>query len=139
MPPVFSRVRDRSRDKALLIGFEYRNAPNAPIDLALTGVHDEIMQFRKHLLEYQGYTEQNVKVILDGDRKYCRGPTVMDVVSRFIPLLVTRTRLTVFARSAKYPGWSETQKLLKARDGSDELDKKDEGISYPAEFFNPCS
>ncbi|KAJ3555602.1 hypothetical protein NM688_g2487 [Phlebia brevispora] len=68
----------RERDKALLIGCEYLNS-RVP---RLYGVHSEVDKFRNHLVNFQQYLEENVKVILDKDREVSPGPTCEEIYHR---------------------------------------------------------
>lgn len=78
MPPVSSLpLRDRLRDKALLVGLEYPDALNYGVR-PLHGVREDLDILRTHLIEAAGYKEANVKVITDVDGQYV---TCMDVVS----------------------------------------------------------
>lgn len=56
-------MQDRTRDKALLLGFSYPGTK-----WALTGIDQEIIIFRDFLIQHRGYLPQNVLVVLDSER-----------------------------------------------------------------------
>ncbi|GJE85399.1 hypothetical protein PsYK624_014780 [Phanerochaete sordida] len=55
----------RHRDKALLIGLEYQVHGNPERVPPLTGIHNDILAFRKYLVEHELYEPDNIIVLLD--------------------------------------------------------------------------
>lgn len=54
----------RHRDKALLIGLEYRHEGNKVVPF-LTGIHDDVRNFRDYLVNHELYDYRNITVLLD--------------------------------------------------------------------------
>ncbi|GJE85398.1 caspase domain-containing protein [Phanerochaete sordida] len=63
MSPIPSSVRDRSRDKALLIGLQY-GGPQSTVG-ALKTPHRDVVLLKLFLIAYEGYLEENITVITD--------------------------------------------------------------------------
>lgn len=55
----------RPRRKALLIGLDYSKPCRCGMS-ALPGVHDEVKMFHDHLVDFQHYREEDIRVMLDG-------------------------------------------------------------------------
>ncbi|KAJ3555600.1 hypothetical protein NM688_g2485 [Phlebia brevispora] len=58
------QTRDRSRDRALLIGIEYQYPPRHGVP-PLSRPHKDVQEFRKHLIRKWRYLEENIVVLLD--------------------------------------------------------------------------
>lgn len=54
----------RYRDKALLIGLEYRHEENGTVS-PLTGIHDDVRKFRDYLIKHELYDSNNITMLLD--------------------------------------------------------------------------
>ena len=78
MPPIHSKLRDRTRDKALLIALEYSIDPNLHLD----GVIAEINMFKDHLIHFHGYPPDNVDVLTDSDPTFYEGDVRTRIVSQ---------------------------------------------------------
>lgn len=69
LPPVPLRlVRDRSRDKALLVGIQYNN----PISDEVTPLHyphRDMKIFKRYLEEHEGYNADNIVVLMDRENE----------------------------------------------------------------------
>ena len=63
----------RHRDKALLIGLEYRVHDGPETVAPLTGIHEDIRQFEEHLIEHEFYEPENITVLLDDGVGLIRG------------------------------------------------------------------
>ena len=60
-------LRDRSQDKALLIGIEYRWPSNSVDDVSsLSNPHDDVDLLWRHLVGHEGYLPENITVLRDG-------------------------------------------------------------------------
>lgn len=66
LPPLLRATRDRSRDKALLIGLDYRSSGCHDVR-PLDGTHEDIKLLATYLTGRLGYREKNVRTILDDD------------------------------------------------------------------------
>lgn len=62
----------RHRDKALLIGLEY-NLERRPDVPPLSGIHDDMLQFRDYLIDHELYLPENITVLLDDGVGEIRG------------------------------------------------------------------
>ena len=56
--------RDRSGDKALLVGIQYSNPEHDGV-ASLYNPHQDVKEFSDHLIKYEGYQEDNVTLLLD--------------------------------------------------------------------------
>ena len=76
-PSSSTFLRDRRSDKALLIGLEYRLERNEDVS-SITGVHDDVRKFKKHLISHEGYLPENITVLLDDGIGDITGGAVTD-------------------------------------------------------------
>ena len=73
-------TRDRTRDKALLIGIEYRWHPGYDEVTALSNTHKDVRLLEKFLIEHEGYLPQNITVLVDGTDDQLMEPSRANIV-----------------------------------------------------------
>ena len=89
--PVVAPVLDRRRDKALLIGVEYRRPTAQPLNSKhgdvkpLDNVHEDVQTFRQHLLQHCHYRPENITVMVDDGQNLELQPTKANIVSPVYP------------------------------------------------------
>ncbi|KIP04712.1 hypothetical protein PHLGIDRAFT_129342 [Phlebiopsis gigantea 11061_1 CR5-6] len=120
--PLSTPTRDRTRDKALLIGIEYRWHQGYDEVTALSNPHKDVQLLKTFLIEHEGYLEQNITVLVDGTEDQLMEPSRANIL-REIDSFVADMREG--DRRVFFFGGHGTQLLN--RTGS-ELDGKDEAI-----------
>ena len=87
--PQHEPTRDRSRDKALLIGIEYAYpAHDVPVIKGvgqvkqLRNVHRDTKALREYLIKVEAYLPTNVVALLDDNKDSSLQPTKENIVSR---------------------------------------------------------
>lgn len=84
--PLPTPIRDRSRDKALLIGIEYKWPPSHDDVSSLSNPHSDVDLLWKHLVEHEGYLPENITVLRDGPEiDSLMEPNRLNIVSNLIP------------------------------------------------------
>jgi hypothetical protein len=80
-------THDRRRDKALLIGLEYRFSsqsivyPKHGIVKPLSNVHRDVEALRQYLIEHLHYLPENITLMLDDGKEPSLQPTRSNIVS----------------------------------------------------------
>lgn len=74
--------RNRTRDKALLIGIEYDDENDRIHDInRLHLIHEDVRRLKAYLVEQEGYLDQNITVMLDDSEDILKQPTRPNIVS----------------------------------------------------------
>lgn len=95
LPPASRPLaRDRSRDKALLVGIQYNNPASDEVS-PLHYPHRDMKIFKRYLEEHEGYNADNIVVLMDRENESEDTlPTKANIVSLF--LCIPNTALTQF-------------------------------------------
>lgn len=101
LPPVPRHlVRDRSRDKALLVGIQYNNPASDEVT-PLHYPHRDMKIFKRYLEEHEGYNADNIVVLMDRENESEDTlPTKANIVSLFLCILNAAFILDLSATSS---------------------------------------